>query len=742
MRRPRRAPRHPVTVALIAALSALAVVAGGLAGSSPRANAADDLPGFQTAPGGALFTTLPGASASIPFPYDDRLVRGPDGHLWFTEDGSTLYSVASDGTVVAHPIVAGVGGSSTNIETLKASADGDLWFVYGDAVIRVGADGQEHIVATVPGTISTWSFTDDSRIVVESSSHAGWTISWVAFDGTVTSYPHAYPDESVFTSTLAPGPAGTVWGTRESDGQRTLLRPDGTAVPVTLPPGTASGTAVWDIGRGLVTYGPQTSSSIGRLEVDGTITPLVVTPRVHFEVGSDVLYSTTPAGQPTQLRSLNNPSWSATIPLPDTSSYGACVQSSTGTIWFAGYDPVASQGTLFSIAPDGTVTARLRSYSPYDLVYCSEARDGTLWASFGANISFSVYLRVSPDGSKVTYDSFGPNTSGPLVATDDGTAWMPSYAPDASQGAAGLGHLSYADTSRTSGADRFASAAAVADAAFPSGSRVVFLANGLGFADALAAGPAAAAAGGPLLLASADQLGDATSAELTRLHPSRVVLAGGAAALGPAVAQQVARLLPSATIEREAGPDRYATAAAIDSAAFPSADTVYVATGTGFPDALSASAAAGSGHDPVLLVDGRDNTVDPAGRALLTRLHPNHIVVVGGPAAVSDALLADLGTIAPATRIGGADRFAVAAAVAAAVFPDAKTAFFANGLTFPDALAGSVWAAREHAPLLTVGQNCVPASTATSLMNAGTSTIHLLGGTAALDPALESLTRC
>lgn len=70
---------------------------------------------------------------------------------------------------------------------------------------------------------------------------------------------------------------------------------------------------------------------------------------------------------------------------------------------------------------------------------------------------------------------------------------------------------------RTSGTDRFAPAAAVAEAGFPDGADAVFVASGLGFADALAAGPAAARAGAPLLLAAGASLPRPTVDALDRL---------------------------------------------------------------------------------------------------------------------------------------------------------------------------------------------------------------------------------
>jgi putative cell wall-binding protein len=88
---------------------------------------------------------------------------------------------------------------------------------------------------------------------------------------------------------------------------------------------------------------------------------------------------------------------------------------------------------------------------------------------------------------------------------------------------------------RIAGADRYATAAAIAGAAFPGGAPTAYLASGEAFPDALSAGPAAAVRGGPVLLAKANQLPTATGRELDRLRISRLVVVGGPSVVSDAV---------------------------------------------------------------------------------------------------------------------------------------------------------------------------------------------------------------
>lgn len=197
---------------------------------------------------------------------------------------------------------------------------------------------------------------------------------------------------------------------------------------------------------------------------------------------------------------------------------------------------------------------------------------------------------------------------------------------------------------RLAGEDRFGTAAAISAATFPERVAVVYIATGGGFADALSGGAAAARDRGPVLLVSGDGIPEATAQELRRLAPRHVVVLGGAAA----VSSETATALEDFTegvVERLAGQDRYATSAAIAQRVFPVAvDTVYVATGENFPDALAGVPVAARERAPLLLV--RHNGIPEAVADQLERLRPRRIVILGGEQAVSRATEEELAAFA------------------------------------------------------------------------------------------------
>ena len=196
--------------------------------------------------------------------------------------------------------------------------------------------------------------------------------------------------------------------------------------------------------------------------------------------------------------------------------------------------------------------------------------------------------------------------------------------------------LTGAVVTRVAGADRYATAAAVSARTFTAGSVArVFLVSGAVFPDALSAGPAAAHAGGPVLLTKPDSLPPATAAELRRLGPRAVTIVGGPGAVSLAVTQAVRAL--GIPVARVAGSDRYGTAAAVASAYLPKARTALLATGLSFPDALAATPLAAALKAPILLTTALDLPI-PTSDAVRT-LAPTRIVALGGTSVVSDAAL-------------------------------------------------------------------------------------------------------
>ena len=145
---------------------------------------------------------------------------------------------------------------------------------------------------------------------------------------------------------------------------------------------------------------------------------------------------------------------------------------------------------------------------------------------------------------------------------------------------------------RFAGADRFATAAAISAYEYgDSQADAVVLARADNFPDALVGAPLAAAKNAPLLFTSGTALPAVTEAEIRRVlvRGKAVYLLGGPSAIPNQIVAQLTALGYSPI--RIAGDDRFATAVAVADA-LGDPNTIFLASGSDFADALTAGPAA------------------------------------------------------------------------------------------------------------------------------------------------------
>lgn len=183
---------------------------------------------------------------------------------------------------------------------------------------------------------------------------------------------------------------------------------------------------------------------------------------------------------------------------------------------------------------------------------------------------------------------------------------------------------------RHAGADRFATAAAVAQALPPADG--VIVASATSFPDALAASAPAARDGLPVLLTASDDLPESTTAALVEREVAVVTIVGGTAAVGADVERRLAGV--AGRVQRVAGEDRYATAAAVLDAFYDQPVAVSLTSGTAFPDALAGAVRSGSLGQPLLLTPPAE--LSPATAQALRAHRPDEITVYGGAGAVAE----------------------------------------------------------------------------------------------------------
>lgn len=281
-----------------------------------------------------------------------------------------------------------------------------------------------------------------------------------------------------------------------------------------------------------------------------------------------------------------------------------------------------------------------------------------------------------------------------------------------------------APVSRIAGDNRYATAAALSRSAFSAGVRTVVVASGDTFPDALSGGALAAMSGGPLLITRSDRLPPETRTEIERLGPEEVLVLGQTVAVADDVVREIESLGP--TVTRIGGDTRYDTSQLV-AQRFTGGDHVVVATGAAFPDALSGGSYAHLRSAPMLLT--RSDRLDPATAAALDHLRPRSITVLGGPQAVSQAVVDALDERAPVTRIAGDDRYATSAAIAAEFGPSPARSYLTTGALFPDALTTGPVASTHGAPVLLTRPSSLPSAVDSRLRQISEPRGVVVGGT-------------
>lgn len=275
---------------------------------------------------------------------------------------------------------------------------------------------------------------------------------------------------------------------------------------------------------------------------------------------------------------------------------------------------------------------------------------------------------------------------------------------------------------RVSGEDRYETAVAISYEQSWQADGLAFLATGESFADALGVGPAAAGVG-PVLLTQRGRLPDATRERLSNLRLGTLVVVGGPAAISEAVVADAAQYAAQTLVV--AGTDRYDTSAALASV-FDPVPTVFLASGTSFPDALSGGALAGTYGVPVLLVPPSGGAT-PSVQDELCRLAPARTYVLGGTVAVGDDTIAATRCLGEVVRLQGEDRYITSSRISR-INEYSDQVVLATGTGFADGLAGVGLAAVNGAPLLLVSRDEVSREVACEVRRLEPGLIRVLGG--------------
>ncbi|OZM56472.1 hypothetical protein CIB95_11900 [Lottiidibacillus patelloidae] len=287
------------------------------------------------------------------------------------------------------------------------------------------------------------------------------------------------------------------------------------------------------------------------------------------------------------------------------------------------------------------------------------------------------------------------------------------------------------DVTRIKGSSRYGTAVEISKQGWETANTVI-IARGDNYPDALVGTPLAFKLDAPILLTKTSKLPAETKAEIERLGATNVIILGGTGAVEESVQTELENM--NLQVRRIAGKSRYETAALI-AAEVGTSNTAVIAYGGNFPDALAVASYAAQNGYPILLT--RKSSLPAETSSALMGV--DNTFVIGGTGVIYDTVLAELPN---PTRISGKSRFDTAYQVIKTFQTPVTNAIVATGINFPDALTGSVLAAKLNAPLMLVRQNSIPAEMQTLISEMGLDSFTILGGTGAVsEDVIDDLPR-
>ncbi|MDD7792732.1 cell wall-binding repeat-containing protein [Clostridium sp. 'White wine YQ'] len=190
---------------------------------------------------------------------------------------------------------------------------------------------------------------------------------------------------------------------------------------------------------------------------------------------------------------------------------------------------------------------------------------------------------------------------------------------------------------------------------------------------------------------------------------------------------------------RISGIDRYKTAVNISNTGWTStSDTVILATGDDFPDALSAAPLAKKYNAPILLTE--NNTLSESTKNEINRLKPKNIIIVGGIGAVSSGIENQLVNSGyNCRRISGIDRYSTSLSIAKEI-GNVNEVVLATGEDYPDALSIASYAASRGIPIILTGKNSIPQNSENYIKSLNISKTYVVGATGVVsDNAIRNM---
>lgn len=196
------------------------------------------------------------------------------------------------------------------------------------------------------------------------------------------------------------------------------------------------------------------------------------------------------------------------------------------------------------------------------------------------------------------------------------------------------------------------------------------------------------------------------------------------------------------TAERIYGNTRYETSYNLFNRGWSTSETVILASGVDYPDALTATPLAGKYNAPILL--SRNTTLDaqPELKSTLINKGVRNVIIIGGQTAIPQVIQDKISALGiNVRRIGGSDRYETSALIAREVGVNNGEIALAYGLSFADGLSIASIAAKKQMPILLTRDTLVPNSTKDFMNSNNINKTYVVGSTTVISDSVLGQTK-
>lgn len=188
--------------------------------------------------------------------------------------------------------------------------------------------------------------------------------------------------------------------------------------------------------------------------------------------------------------------------------------------------------------------------------------------------------------------------------------------------------------------------------------------------------------------------------------------------------------------ERMYGATRFETSYLAAKKGWTTSDTVIIAPGMSYPDALCAGPLAAKNNAPILLARNESLSSQSELKNLLSSLKVKKAIIVGGPTVLSTSFENGIKAMSISTeRLGGLDRYETSVKIAQAVGTNGEVAI-ATGAGFADSLSISAVAGIRRMPILLTEKSVLTGTVKKYLDKQSITKSYIIGGTTVISDSV------